>query len=94
MAAKRIIGLSTKKSPCFWTHGLVEVKHDGVCTLIGIGNVTHEIRVNRIAAMTSARIIKVDDIELGLDLISILMVHHVVVGNRRKVGKLEIIDIH
>ena len=44
--------------------------------------------------MTSARIIKVDDIELGLDLISILMVHHVVVGNRRKVGKLEIIDIH
>lgn len=73
---------------------LVEVEHDGVCTLISIGNVTHEIRVNRIAAMTSARIIKVDDIELGLDLISILMVHHVVVGNRRKVGKLEIIDIH
>ena len=30
----------------------------------------HEIRVNRIAAMTSARIIKVDDIELGLDLIN------------------------
>lgn len=68
---------------------LVEVEHDGVCTLISIGNVTHEIRVNRIAAMTSARIIKVDDIEQGLDLISILMVLHVVVGNRRKVGKLE-----
>ena len=44
--------------------------------------------------MTSARIVKVDDIELGLDLISILMVHHVVVGHLRKDGKLEIIDIH
>ena len=73
---------------------LIEVEHYCICTFVSIGNITHEIRVNRIAAMTSARIVKVDDIELGLDLISILMVHHVVVGNRRKVGKLEIIDIH
>ena len=60
----------------------IEIKHYCVCTFVSIGNVTHEIRVNRIAAVASARIIKIDDIELGLYLIAILMVHHVIVGNR------------
>ena len=63
----------------------VEVEHDGVCTLISIVNVTHEIRVNVIAAMTSSRIVKVYDIELGLDLISILIVHRVGVCRRLEV---------
>ncbi len=53
----------------------VEVEHDSICAFVSIGNVTHEIRVNGIATVASARIIKVDNIELGLYLILVLMVH-------------------
>ena len=49
--------------------------------------------MNRIAAVTSARIIEVDNVELRFDLISILMIHHVVVGNHRKVWIFKIIAV-
>ncbi len=60
---------------------LVEVEHDGIGTLVGIRNVAHEVRMDRIAAVTPARVVEVDDVELRFYLVALLMAHHMVVGN-------------
>ena len=72
----------------------VEVKHDGISRLVGIGNVSHKVWVNWITPVASARVIKVDDIELGENLIAGLVCKHVIVGNGTKVTKLVVVDVH
>ena len=44
--------------------------------------------------MTLARVIKVDDEELGFNLISIQMMEQMIVGNLREVGELVVVDVH
>ena len=61
----------------------IEVEHYRVGTLVGIGDVLHEIGVNGIAAVAAARVVEVYHVELRLDLISLRVVHQVVVGNSR-----------
>jgi len=50
--------------------------------------------MNGIASVTPARVIKVDDIELGQHFIARLVRQHVIVGNSAEVCKLVVVDIH
>ena len=58
-----------------------------------MGNVSDEMGVNGIGGMSCGRMMKVDEIEVGVEVIWIVMVDDVVVGNGGKVGKVEMIDI-
>ena len=73
---------------------LIEVEHNGIGTFVCVRNILHEIRVYGIATVRTSRIVEVDYIELRLYLVSIRMIHQVVVGNGREVGKLKIITVH
>ena len=50
--------------------------------------------MNGIATVTSAWIIKVDNVELRQHLIAGLVCQHVVVGNCTEVTELVVVDIH
>ncbi|KWW26485.1 MAG: Uncharacterized protein F083_3260, partial [bacterium F083] len=69
------------------------VEHDGVCALVGIGNVRHEIGVNGIAPMTTPWVVEVDDVELRLDLVAVGMLQQVVEGNGGEVWVFVIVAI-
>ena len=47
-----------------------------------------------VAAVAAPRIVEIDYIEFRLHCVSVQMVQQMVVGNGRKVGKLEVVDIH
>ena len=72
---------------------LVEVKHDGIGRLVGIRYIRHEVRVNRITAVTPARVIEVNHIELGPNLITIHVIHQVIISNHRQVRVLVIVTV-
>ena len=42
----------------------VKVKHDGVSRFVGIRDVGHEVGMNRITPVASARVIEIDNVEL------------------------------
>ena len=71
----------------------VEVEHDVVGTLVGIGDVGHEFRVERVAAVAARGVVEIDDIELRPDLVAVQMAEQVVVGDGAQVRELEVIDI-
>lgn len=83
-----------KKIALFQNPRPVEVKHDGIGCFVGIGYIRHKVWIERIASVASARVIKVDDVKFGLYLILIGMFQQMVVSNRGKVVKLEIVDVH
>lgn len=72
----------------------VQVEHDGIGGLVGIGDVRHEGGVDGITAMRLARVVEVDDKELGLHLIGIEVPQEMVVGDLREIWKLVIVDVH
>ena len=72
----------------------VQVEHDGVGGLVGIGDVRHEGGVDGITAMRLARVVEVDDEELGFYLIGIEVCQEMVVGDLREVWELVIVDVH
>ena len=72
----------------------VQVEHDGVGGLVGIGDVRHEGGIDGITAMRLARVVEVDDEELRLYLIGIEVCQEMVVGNLREVWELVIVDVH
>ena len=62
----------------------VQVHHDGICRLVSVGNIRHEIGMNRIAAVRVFRVIEVDEAEPRRVLaIFIHVVQHVIVCNHR-----------
>ena len=69
---------------------LVQIEHYRVGTLVGIGDVLHEIRMDWIAAVRTARVVEVDHVELRLDLVSVRVIQQVVVGDGGKVAELEV----
>ena len=71
----------------------VEVEHDVVGTLVGIGDVGHELRVERVAAVAARGVVEVDDIELRPDLVAVQMAEQVVVGDGAQVRELEVVNI-
>ena len=77
MAASKMIG----EIPLLLNPRAVEIEHNRVSTFVSIGDVRHKTRIDGIAAVTLARVIKVDDEELGLYLISIQMMEQMIVGN-------------
>ena len=54
-----------KEVTLFLYPSAIKVEHDGVGRFVGIRDVGHKVGMNRITPVTSARIIKVDDIEFG-----------------------------
>ena len=72
----------------------VQVEHDGVGGLVGIGDVRHEGGIDRVTAMRLARVVEVDDEELRLHLIGIEVCQEMVVGDLREVWELVIVDVH
>ena len=72
----------------------VQVEHDGVGGLVGIGDVRHEGGIDGITAMRLARVVEVDDEELRLYLIGIEVCQEMVVGDLREVWELVIVDVH
>ena len=71
----------------------VKVEHDVVGTLVGIGDVGHELRVERVAAVAARGVVEVDDIELRPDLVAVQMAEQVVVGDGAQVRELEVVNI-
>ena len=72
----------------------IKVEHNGICALVCVRNICHEVRVYGITTMATAWIIEINHIEFRFYLVPVQVVHHMVVGNHREVGKLEVIDIH
>ena len=70
-----------EKVALFFNPGAVQVEHDCVACLVRIGYVRHKLRIDGIAAVRAARVVKVDNVELGSDLILIRVVQQRVVGN-------------
>ena len=73
---------------------LVQVQHDGIGRLVGVRDVGHELRGDRITAIRAAGVVEVDDAEARPRRVGIQMVQQVVVGQQRQVVELEIVDIH
>lgn len=71
----------------------VKVEHNGICTLVGIGNIGHKCRMYRIAAMALFRIIEVYDIEFCLLRIFVTMLKEVVIHNGTEICEFEIITV-
>ena len=61
--------------------GLVQIEHYRVGTLVSIGDVLHEIRMDGIAAVRAPRVVEVDDVELRSDPVCVHVVQQVVVGD-------------
>src|SRR5690606_1448915 len=61
---------------------------------VRIGYIRHEFWIERIATVASAWVVKIDNIKFRLYLILIGVFQQMVVGNRGKVVKLEIVDVH
>ena len=73
---------------------LVQVQHDGIGRLVGVRDVGHELRGDRITAVRAAGVIEVDDAEARPCRVGIQMAQQVVVGQQRQVVELEVVDIH
>ena len=56
--------------------GLVEVEHDHVGTLVGIGDVFHEIGMDRVAAVGTPGVVEIDHIELRRGLVTVAVGEH------------------
>lgn len=69
--------------------GLVQIEHYRIGTLVSIGDVLHEIRMDGIAAVRAPRVVEVDDVELRPDPVCVHVVQQVVVGDGGKVAELE-----
>ena len=93
IAASRMMGDSTKKSPLLFNPGAIEVEHYRITRLIRIGDIRHEFRIDGIAAVRPARIVEIDDIEPGLDLVLVHIVQQSIVGDGGEVIKLVIVDV-
>ncbi len=52
----------------------VEIQHNRIGRFIGIRNVGHEVGIDRVAPMRTARVVEVDHVELRHFLISALVV--------------------
>ena len=59
----------------------VQIEHDGVGCFIGVGDVCHKVRMDRIATVRSAWIVEVDDEKLRLDGVRIEVLAQMIVGN-------------
>ena len=94
IAASRIIGDSTKKFTLLLYPGLVQIEHYRVGTFISIGNIRHELGIDRITAVAAPRIVKINDIELRSYLVMLLVLKQMVVCNFGQIRKFVIINIH
>ena len=77
----------------FFNPGAVQVEHNRVACLVRIGNVRHELRIDGIAAVRAARVVKVDNIELGSDLILVRIMQQRVIGNGGEVVELVVVQV-
>ena len=59
----------------------VQIEHDGVGCFIGVGDVCHKVRMDRIATVRSAWIVEVDDEKLRLDGVRIEVLAQMIVGD-------------
>ena len=83
-----------KKITLFLHPRLIKVEHYGICALIGIGNIRHEIRVNGVTTVAALRIIEIYHIEFRFHIaIFVKVIQQVVESDGTEVGTLEIIDI-
>ena len=72
----------------------VQIEHDGVGCFVGVGDVCHKVRMDRIATVRSAGIVEVDDEKLRLGRVRIEVLAQMVVSDFRQVRIFIIIDIH
>ena len=82
-----------KEVPLLLHPTFIQVQHDGIAGFVGIRNIRHQFRSQRIATVTLSRIIEVDYIKLGWYLITVSVFNQVVISNNRQVVKFKIIYI-
>ena len=73
---------------------LIEVQKRDVGAFVGIRDVVHEAGVDGIAAVRAAGIVEVDNAEFRLDGISVEVAQQVVIGDRRQVVELIVVNQH
>ena len=71
---------------------LIEVEHDGIGTLVSVGNILHEVGVYGVAAVAAPRIVEIDYIEFRFHLVSVRVVEQMIIGNRGQVAEFEIVN--
>ena len=73
--------------------GPIQIQHDHIRRFVGVGDVRHECRVDRVATVAVPRIVEVDYVELNVRLVLVLILEQMVIDDKAQVGKLEIIAI-
>ena len=73
--------------------GPIQIQHDHIRRFVGVGDVRHECRVDRVATVAVPRIVEVDYVELNVRLVLVLVLEQMVIDDKAQVGKLEIIAI-
>ena len=83
-----------EKVTLFLYPGLVQIEHYCISTFVGIGNIRHEFGIDGIAAVAASRIIKIDDIELRFDLVTLPVLKQMIVCDFGQVRKFVIVNVH
>ena len=73
--------------------GPIQIQHDHIRRFVGVGDVRHECRVDRVATVAVPRIVEVDYVELNVRLVLVLILEQMVIDDKAQVGKLEIIAV-
>lgn len=75
--------------PCF-----VQIEHRDIGRFIGVGDIAHKFRIDRITSMAASGIVEVQHIEFRRNGIVFPVAQQMVVGYDTQVRKLEVVDIH
>ena len=75
--------------PCF-----VQIEHRDIGRFIGVGDIAHKFRIDRITSMAASGIVEVQHIEFRHNGIVFPVAQQMVVGYDTQVRKLEVVDIH
>ncbi len=72
----------------------VEIQHNRVGGFVSVGYVSHEVGIDRVAAVRTPRVVEVDDVERRHFLVPALIVEQMVVSYLRQVGEFEVVEVH
>lgn len=75
--------------PCF-----VQIEHRDIGRFIGVGDIAHKFRIDRIASMAASGIIEIQHVEFRRNGIVFPVAQQMIIGYDAQVRELEVIDIH
>ena len=75
--------------PCF-----VQIEHRDIGRFIGVGDIAHKFRIDRIASMAASGVIEIQHVEFRRNGIVFPVAQQMIIGYDAQVRELEVIDIH